>query len=159
MKKILSLLTILTSISTSVFLSSSLSINNDTNNIVLKSETKKQEKNDSKTLANLIKNTKLGNFNKRPTSSEIIKRVNEVNKLENDKKLKETDVDIKIGSKKATITLKANKNDSVVLEYKNTHKIAETVGAVLAGVVVLTGAGFLSYKLIKKQKASRKQEQ
>ncbi|ADR24021.1 conserved hypothetical protein [Mycoplasma leachii PG50] len=158
MKKILSFLAILVSISTSMFLSSSLIINNDINSIVLKSEAKKEEKNNSKTLANLIKNTKLGSFNKTPTASEIIKRVNEVNKLENDKKLKETDVDIKIGSKKATIILKTNKSDTVVIEYKNTHKIAETVGGVLAGVVVLIGAGFLSYKLIKKQKASRKQD-
>ncbi|WFQ95003.1 hypothetical protein [Mycoplasma feriruminatoris] len=166
MKKLLSILAICTLATTSILLSPLLINNNPNNNIVLKAETKKENKEDKKEdkkeehkkLASLIKEKKIGSFDRKPTISEIIKRVNEINKLDKDK-LKESDVDVKIDKYTATINLKSDKLDKVVVKYKNTHKIAEIIGGSLAGVVVLLGAGFFSYKIIKKQKATKKQEE
>nr|VZR97321.1 hypothetical protein MF5295_00252 [Mycoplasma feriruminatoris] len=166
MKKLLSILAICTLATTSILLSPLLINNNPNNNIVLKAETKKENKEDKKEdkkeehkkLASLIKKEKIGSFDRKPTISEIIKRVNEINKLDKDK-LKESDVDVKIDKYTATINLKSDKLDKVVVKYKNTHKVAEIIGGSLAGVVVLLGAGFFSYKIIKKQKATKKQEE
>ncbi|WFQ92475.1 hypothetical protein [Mycoplasma feriruminatoris] len=170
MKKLLSILAICTLATTSILLSPLLINNNPNNNIVLKAETKKEKdkdkdkdkkeekKEEHKKLASLIKEKKIGSFDRKPTISEIIKRVNEINKLDKDK-LKESDVDVKIDKYTATINLKSDKLDKVVVKYKNTHKIAEIIGGSLAGVVVLLGAGFFSYKIIKKQKATKKQEE
>ncbi|WP_347938417.1 hypothetical protein VQY18_01255 [Mycoplasma feriruminatoris] len=164
MKKLLSILAICTLATTSILLSPLLINNNSNNNIVLKSETKKENKEDKdkkedhKKLTSLIKEKKIGSFDRTPTISEIIKRVNEINKLDKDK-LKESDVEVKIDKYIATIILKSDKSDKVVVSYKNTHKTAEIIGGSLAGVVVLLGAGFFSYKIIKKQKASKKQEE
>ncbi|UKS53915.1 hypothetical protein [Mycoplasma feriruminatoris] len=166
MKKLLSILAICTLATTSILLSPLLINNNSNNNIVLKAETKKEDKEDKKEdkkeehkkLASLIKKEKIGSFDRKPTISEIIKRVNEINELDKDK-LKESDVDVKIDKYTATINLKSDKLDKVVVKYKNTHKIAEIIGGSLAGVVVLLGAGFFSYKIIKKQKATKKQEE
>ncbi|WFQ93346.1 membrane protein [Mycoplasma feriruminatoris] len=167
MKKLLSILAICTLATTSILLSPLLINNNPNNNIVLKAETKKENKEDKKEekkeehkkLASLIKEKKIGSFDRKPTISEIIKRVNEINKLDEKNQLKESDVDVKIDKYTATINLKSDKLDKVVVKYKNTHKIAEIIGGSLAGVVVLLGAGFFSYKIIKKQKATKKQEE
>ncbi|WFQ91649.1 hypothetical protein MFERI14815_00250 [Mycoplasma feriruminatoris] len=167
MKKLLSILAICTLATTSILLSPLLINNNPNNNIVLKAETKKENKEDKKEekkeehkkLASLIKEKKIGSFDRKPTISEIIKRVNEINKLDEKNQLKESDVDVKIDKYTATINLKSDKLDKVVVKYKNTHKVAEIIGGSLAGVVVLLGAGFFSYKIIKKQKATKKQEE
>ncbi|WFQ94183.1 hypothetical protein [Mycoplasma feriruminatoris] len=163
MKKLLSILAICTLATTSILLSPLLINNNPNNNIVLKAETKEENKEDKKEehkkLASLIKEKKISSFDRKPTISEIIKRVNEINKLDEKNQLKESDVDVKIDKYTATINLKSDKLDKVVVKYKNTHKIAEIIGGSLAGVVVLLGAGFFSYKIIKKQKATKKQEE
>ncbi|QVK04983.1 hypothetical protein [Mycoplasma mycoides] len=155
MKKLLSILAIFSLAITSVLLSLTISNNSNFINTILKVETKKENKTDSKKLDSLIKQKNLGSFNKKPSTSEIIKKINQINKLENQNQIKESDVDINIKKDKIIITLKSDKNDTVTLKYKNTHKLAEIIGGVLAGVVVLSGAGFLSYKVIKKQKTSK----